>query len=509
VGLLFAVFGLIFLGFGVVALLVGAHGGWIYGHFVFGVAFLGYAAATSLREFREILLRDATKRGARYGGNVAVQTLIVTAILGFVAYLSVQHPVRWDWTEAGIHGLAEGTKETLAQIPEEQPVEILAFYQAGSEGAARDALERYTYQSDRVRFRMIDPNREPNLATRHEIRTNGVLIVCGGECSTATGTARVTEPTEEALTRAIRSVISQRKILYFLTGHGEASPDDTEVRGLSLARDALAAENLEIRTLLLAREAGVPDDAAAVVVAGPERPFQPRELEALDSYVRGGGAVLVMIDPFVDTNLLEQVAAWGVEVGNDVIVDQQIQLFAGPQVGVQPIVVSYGAHPITRKLGANPTLFHVARSLRATDGAEIIELASTGASSWAETDTQLFLEQSMVGKDAPDRAGPIALAVARIFEGEGDGEGRLVVVGDSDFGRNRYFAEFYNQDFLINAVNWLAGEESFITIERKLPRASLVTMSPDEFTNFRYLSLFVLPEAILLWGIVLWWRRRT
>jgi len=124
----------------------------------------------------------------------------------------------------------------------------------------------------------------------------------------------------------------------------------------------------------------------------------------------------------------------------------------------------------------------------------------------------MFLEQSMVGKDASDRPGPVALAMARTFEAaEADegAEGRLVVVGDSDFARNRYFAEFYNQDFLINAVNWLVGEEAFITIERKLPRASVVTLSPEEFSNFRYLSLFVLPEAILLWGILLWWRRRT
>ncbi len=34
-------------------------------------------------------------------------------------------------------------------------------------------------------------------------------------------------------------------------------------------------------------------------------------------------------------------------------------------------------------------------------------------------------------------------------------------------------------------------------------------MSRQQFSNFRYLSLFVFPEGILLLGIVLWWRRRS
>ena len=84
-----------------------------------------------------------------------------------------------------------------------------------------------------------------------------------------------------------------------------------------------------------------------------------------------------------------------------------------------------------------------------------------------------------------------------------------MVIGDSDFARNRYVSEFYNADLFLNAVNWLVGEESFITIDRKLPRASMTRLTAEEFQTFRYLSLFVAPELILLIGIAIWWRRRT
>ncbi len=513
-GVLFAIVGLVFLGFGVIAVVVGAHVGWITGHLVLGVAVLVYAAATSMSQFREFLSGDAARRGVRYGGNVALQTVILAVILGLLAFLANRHPVHWDWTEAGVHSLATATTEILGQIPEEQPVEILAFFQQGSETGVREMLERYAYEGDRVRFRVVDPNRDPSLATRHEIRSNGILIVCAGPCDSASGTARVTEPTEEEITGAIRSVISERKKVYFLTGHGEGSPDDTEARGFSMARDALAAENLEVDTLFLARQQDVPEDAAAVLVAAPERPLQSRELDSLDRYLRGGGSLLVLTDPFVRSNIGDLLREWGVELGDDVIIDQQIHLLFGPQIGVRPLVSSYGSHPITRRMSPNtPTEFHEARSLRAPDGADgdFVKLASTADQSWAETNIELYLRESRVGRDDLDRPGPVEVVVALTFEVEEDGqrEGRLVVAGDSDFGRNRFFAEFFNQDFLVNIINWLSGEEAFITIERKLPRASRVLMSPEQFNNFRYLSLFVFPEAILLLGILLWWRRRT
>ena len=88
-------------------------------------------------------------------------------------------------------------------------------------------------------------------------------------------------------------------------------------------------------------------------------------------------------------------------------------------------------------------------------------------------------------------------------------EGRLVVVGDADFARNRHVAKVYNADLFLNIVNWLVGEESFITIDRKTPRASMAQMTRQEFATFRYIAIFFVPEAILLAGIISWWRRRS
>jgi ABC-type uncharacterized transport system involved in gliding motility auxiliary subunit len=511
VGVLFAVFGLVFIAFAIVALLVGSSPSLMLGHVVLGAGFLLYALVTSFREIRDFLAQGVPGRSARYGGNVLLQTVIVIAILVMVAFVSVRNPVKWDWTEAGVHSLSPATLEVLEQIPEDPGIEILAFFVAGSGEGARAVFDRYTYRSDRVKVRFVDPNARPELAQRHDVRTNGVILVCAGPCGAAEGSTRVAQPTEQELTSAIRSVISDKRKVYFVTGHGEASVEDSEASGLSRIKTALEDENIDVATLLLAREPGVPEDADAVVVAGPTQRFLDRELSALDGYLRGGGSILFLSEPFHALNLQAQVREWGIELGDDVIVDQQIQLFAGPKLGVQPIVNEYGSHPITEDMQGRPTLFQLARSVRAADGADVVLLAKTGKASWAETDLERFSNESRVELNEEDERGPVALAAALTLpQQEGaEREGRLVVVGDYDFATNRYVAEFFNADLLLNMINWLVGEEQFISIDRKLPRASRAAMTIDQFRNFRFLSLFVLPEAILLAGLLVWWRRRT
>jgi hypothetical protein len=154
------------------------------------------------------------------------------------------------------------------------------------------------------------------------------------------------------------------------------------------------------------------------------------------------------------------------------------------------------------------TLFNLARSLKASDGAAPVELAMTGDKSWAESDTKRFLDRSEVSRDDADRKGPLPLAMATTVKGDAK-EGRLVVVGDSDFARNRYVSEAYNADLFLNIASWLVGQEQFATIERKLPRASSTTITIEQFALFRFLSLFLLPELVVLAGVLVWWRRRS
>jgi ABC-type uncharacterized transport system involved in gliding motility auxiliary subunit len=85
---------------------------------------------------------------------------------------------------------------------------------------------------------------------------------------------------------------------------------------------------------------------------------------------------------------------------------------------------------------------------------------------------------------------------------------RLVVFGDSDFATNELLDAYRNRDLFLNSVNWLLGDVEKIAIRPNASRASRFQLTADQFSIIRYLSLFVLPEALAMLGAVSWWMRR-
>ena len=88
----------------------------------------------------------------------------------------------------------------------------------------------------------------------------------------------------------------QRKV-YFTSGHGEKNITSAERDGYATIVEALKQENYGVETVVLAQTGSVPEDAAVVVVAGPQTDFFPPEVEALRTYLGKAGKVLLALDP--------------------------------------------------------------------------------------------------------------------------------------------------------------------------------------------------------------------
>ena len=87
-------------------------------------------------------------------------------------------------------------------------------------------------------------------------------------------------------------------------------------------------------------------------------------------------------------------------------------------------------------------------------------------------------------------------------------EPRLVVFGDSDFASNELIEAYRNRDLFVNTVNWLMGDVEAISVRPNRSRASRFQLTQEQFGSIRSLSLFVLPEAIAVIGVIMWWARR-
>ncbi|MGH7986205.1 MAG: GldG family protein [Candidatus Binataceae bacterium] len=457
------------------------------------------------------------KRATRYGANAVAYSLAFIGLLVAINYLGITYNTKFDMTAEKVFSLSPQSLNIVKGL--KHPLKIYGFVQNGHSPVAQSLYQEYAYASPQVSYRLIDPVHDPELADRYKVSVNNTTHIQYGKQGT-----NVTDLSEQAITNGILKVIkSANRTVYFVYGEGEGDPSDSRTaNGLSQFQSALEGENYKVERILLASQPRIPEDCNVLVIAGPTRPLQPHEIDAINDYLERGGRLLVMMRPprpdrpFDESALTKLVAEWGVDAGHNVVVDQEVRLFAGPALGLDPMVSHYGAHPITASFDQQ-TVFPMTRSISPIDppkpGLIVTPLAKTGDSSWAETNLTNIFEKQVAAFTKSDTRGPITVAAAVTANlqqlGKGHGEARLVVFGDTQFANNHYINVFFNRDFIMNSVDWLAGEANAITIRPRTLRASRFDLTIGEFDVVFVLSVLLLPELLLIIGIAVWWDRRN
>ncbi len=514
---LYGILGLVLLGFGILEYLFTGAGFrlFVYTNLIGGLFLLVLWATSS----RSALASMAGSRATRYGANALLYTVIFVAILVAINYIASIHHVRFDLTSEKIYSLSTESQKVVENL--KKPIKFYGFFSGGVSPKARELYSEYTYYSPKVSFEIVDPDKHPELAEKYKVSVSGTThIQYGGETGRGTN---VTELTEEALTNGILRVTKAgKKVACFLEGHGEADPDDaTKAGGYGKFKTALEGEGFEVKKLLLATQPSVSKDCSLLVVAGPERPLLPHEVQAINDYLKNGGRALVTFrvprpnSDIDETALAALIDQWGVKAGDNVVVDQVLRLFAGPALGLTPLVNDYGVHPITQDF-THRTVFPMTRSVDPAKGLgaglSVTPIAMTSKTSWAETDLAGIFERQEAKLDAADQRGPVDVADAVTADLKklkwGDGETRLVVFGSTEFADNQYLNEFFNRDLALNSADWLVGEASQIAIRPRSMRASRFRLTVDQFNIVFVLSVLLLPELLLIIGIVVWWERR-
>lgn len=528
---LFGALGGVFFLFGLLSLLLLLAGApadlaWVWANIFIGLALLVGALFTNFESIRERMSSGEGRRIGKYGTSAIVQALILVAIVGAVGFLANRYTKRWDVSEAGVHSISDQTKKVLAQ--QTQPVEITAFYTKLEQPNARVLLEKYEYVSDDVKVEYADPNARPDLVERYGITPEkigeGMLFVKIGPES-----VQVEQPNEEKLTNAIVKLTRQgSKKVYFVTGHNERPAEGKGAdgkEGFARAADALRSENYQVEALNLETKADVPEDADAVILAGPTAPLRPGDADKLDRYLARGGAMLAMVDPRANTDFGAVLSGWGVDLGDDAIVDR-LQSILGQAMA--PLAVPAENHEITKDMN-EVTMFPMARSLAPgkVEGANFVAIVSAGENAWGERDLTRLFEEGVAERDDTDTQPPAVIGLAGTPKTRAlpppapaaqpenphapppaPEAGRLVVFGDSDFASNAAIDAYRNRDLFVNSVNWLIGDVESIAIRPARSRASRLALSAEQFTTIRSLSLFVLPELIAVVGVWVWWSRR-
>jgi ABC-type uncharacterized transport system involved in gliding motility auxiliary subunit len=274
----------------------------------------------------------------------------------------------------------------------------------------------------------------------------------------------------------------------------------------------------------------IPDDAALVVVADPQKPLLATELDALRQYSIRNGSVMVLLEPFSDGGVAGFLKSYGIIISPDIIVDTMSRVFGASYL--IPVITEYGSHKITDGFNV-ACFFPTTRSIGSAEGIpdsiDLLELAFTSSYSWAETGFRLGQTEPPKFDETQDRKGPISVAViaaisagnpgndAKSQEQPGGksaeatdalGQAQLLVFGDSDFASNSYFNLQGNADFFLNAINFLGQQENLISIQRPRTAGAPLTLSKSQNRLLFWVGLLLMPALVVASGLAVFQLRR-
>ena len=467
-------------------------------------------------------------RQSKYTAYAGAYILVIIAVLGAVNFLANRYDKSYDATANKQFSLSDQTDKVARNLKND--VKIYYFDDQSSFQRGRDLLDRYSALSPKIHVEYIDPVRKKQQAQAAGYRRDVTVLV-----SSNNRQEEAKSLTEEEVTGAlIRSQKSGERTVCYLTGAGEHSLDDEAAGGFSLQKQLLERDNYKSKTVTLKPAAAdaskplaigqapvggaveVPKDCLALVVGGPQVDYPKPVVDAIKTYVEGGGHVLFMLDNTLrlgreqaaaeNPELVKMLADWGVTVNKDLVLDLSGvggMFGAGPEI---PIIIQYDSHAITRPLTRVPTAFPIPRSLDAKSAgkATVEKLFGTG-------DDSIAVDSIGAGgaiDPKKGKKGPHTLAAAGTVSGTPSG--RFVVVGTSGWAENRAMGSrtLGNRDLFMNMINWLTADEDQIGIRSKPPEDRPLTMTSQKLNTAFWLSIVIFPLAVVAFGMATWWKRR-
>lgn len=448
------------------------------------------------------LSREWTRRLLLLGLEILFLIVVVVSL----ETLLTRANRRFDLTPEKKFSLSPLTVQALGVLQE--PVQVTVFYRRGEREKHDELLRLMEAENPLFSYQLFDLDRAPGLAQRYGITAYGAAVI-------ESGGKRITLPVadEERLLNALLRVSQEEKTIYFLVGHGENDPGDAEERaGYGVVRQVLETENYRVRPLPLLRTKTVPPDADLLVVSGPKDELAAEELDALSAYLKAGGNALFMLDPYTVPGLARYLSQFGFALADEVVVDEHNQVAGGEPL--MPVISTFSQEVFPRNPRGEP-LLPVVRPVRVQDS-QARPFAFSSRTSWALKGRERVERGELRFREGEDERGP--LPVAAVATTGQEKQGKIVVMGDSDFVNNFYARVPGNMDFFMNTVGWILDRPELLSIGRSpnVPMAKRVAtpqqslyLTAAQSRLFFWLMVVLEPAVVFLVGVAVFaWRRR-
>ena len=475
------------------------------------------------------------------GLQVAFVLLLVLAVVVMINYVSRDYFLRLHLSTNTKIPLSARTLKFLEGMTNN--VKVTVYYDKDEPfySTIIDLLNEYRMRNSRITAQIVDYKRDPGAAQQLKLKysflsapaaKNLIIFDCEhGGVKSLDGNALTKyvyeqlptveqreyrlKPTafegERAFTATLLAVTSPNPLkALFLRGHGEHEIE-SEDENLGYRRFVSVLNENYIQAdyvSLLGTNTISPTNCNVLIVAGPTVALTDIELEKITQYLNQGGRLFALFNMLGlrngETGLEKILAAWGVSVTTNIVVDPENN--SGAQTDV--IVGNFSStHPVVGPLLGSKLQLIMPRA--------VAKLRSGGQSVNApQVDEIAFSGPKSFFKSAPSEqhAMPMIVAVEKgAIKGVVTERGttRIVVVGDSIFLVNRQISSGANRDFISYAVNWLVDRPQLLQDVGPQPvKEYRLLMSNAQLQAAEWLLLGGLPGGVLLVGGMVWLRRR-
>lgn len=497
----------------------------------FGVGFLVLGLISITIGTLPTILLDAAQRrhpravpaGARrYAVRAGLSVGLTLAALFPINYLGGAWNTSADYSYFRVTRPGSATEALLRNV--DGPVTAHLFFAPSSEVLAQvqPYFDEVAAEEPNLTVNVVDQAAVPALAEELGIRDNGYVVLSKGEShekfkigTDVKRARRELKKLDGTVQAHLLKLARDKRVVYVMTGHGEVSHRTGEpLEKISLIKKALEAQNYNVKDFGLEQGSAedVPDDAALVLVPAPEKALFDAEVEALERYVDGGGAMLVYVEPGRD-NLAPLMDHLGLEVGQHPLAHASQFVLTRRAISDRSNLVAkrFGTHPSTKTLSK-----YASRGLYvAFFGAVEIREAGEGQLPGPRKATPLIRSFEDTWEDAdgnfqPSAAEPGAVrTLAMAVSGPETAPYRVMVVGDvssiSDLVVQRSEG---NAQFLLDATRWLVGDEE-LAGEISNEEDVRINHTREEDTLWFWGAVLGLPLLVMMLGSVYVTRRRT
>ncbi len=355
----------------------------------------------------------AKRRSTQFGISLAITAAAVFAMLGAVNWMGVKFNRKWDVTDQKVYSLSEQSKKIARELKEEITLRIWTTNIDRMSGgiSVANLLENYRIAGNgKIKIEIKNPNDDPMSAKQDQVKRDHLIIVKAlGSGRESRVEAFSDSKSEEQITNAIvQTQKNQKKMICFVSGHGEFSTSKTGPDGLSNLKDSLEQSSYQTKEVNLALMESFPKECEALVLAGPQSAPVEKEVNFLTEFLVGGGKLLALMGPGTPDAWNKLLAPYGVEVQKDIVFDKRTQ----PRYAVLTKNFSRDIE-ITKDFGLNLMLPESSSIKVPTSdnfaGAKVRSFVSSEEWTYAKTGGPKEIKE--MNPKPTDRKGPLPLAV--------------------------------------------------------------------------------------------------